>query len=906
MRGKSGGQRSENRAKGHLQRGMSSGGSSPGAGGMNQEDIDKVEELLEGEDENTRRLVKAGMQAKRTIRKEDLVAYLKEQIGATQNCIMFPVTFLYFISYAVCILGHENIADSNLVQRHLTGMLDGSTYEGVHVSGHKNLHDIAGKEDVYTYLREVIAPTFITADPQGDDKFRVLRYNQIIGGVQLVQLRRERKSCTGEYPSLGPFIRDGKTNPILAGFGCYPWYTESKECMKTPEEVWDIGVEGWCSDKDREAQGLRRILGQLENETEVKAAAVSRKLERLEMGGDGTAHPGAKPDSDTGEGETFSAYLYEHEGLERALEKINLLQQHGWLDLNTAWLGIRMLIFNPDLAIFVHGTVNVHFTPSGSVQAEVKSQSFVPEPYQDQMALGLDAFFMLFLVLLFAKVFFGIYKAIVAGAGKAWFMDGWHVLDLLTTLGGIGGVIMWLILLQNLESVKQNVLEVRDKTPTLGNMEDGPYKESVTILHNQVASLSAYLKAYRLAVGWYTVFCVGRFFEAFHSQPRLALVTKTLGIASVDLFHFIFVFFLVFMSYAVAAVFIFGTRVWNFSSLKLSVMECFLILMGDFDFDMLGIENPVTAGIWFWTFISFVALIMLNMVMAVIMDCYTEVQGEAADVDPVWTQAGNVFEELVGNFSHNRVSNQELVEKINKLPDDLVEIDEELLLKTGGDRMSLDQCVSIFVGVKSREERALSKGMSLSDTMRAIGWIRIAVGKISVSVEGIIKEEQEELVMLHEIADHPGENGAENGEDGEVDNGGGLGSIMALENDKSPAPDKDDPFKVTGNLSAQFAHGGSPFANHPVDSRLHRVVWRLSKVEEFYNEAMQYTVYRGKDLRNRLAVIEDLLRSQRDSVMMRVEKKVWDRAPPTLGARGSANSGAIGGAPPPKGMSSMM
>ena len=55
-------------------------------------------------------------------------------------------------------------------------------------------------------------------------------------------------------------------------------------------------------------------------------------------------------------------------------------------------------------------------------------------------------------------------------------------------------------------------------------------------------------------------------------------------------------------------------------------------------------------------------------------------------------------------------------------------------------------------------------------------------------------------------------------------------------------------------------------------------------MEEFMNQAVEYTDFRGKDLRNRLALIEDLIRGQRDATLRDAERAVWEAPAPKLGA----------------------
>merc|ERR1719424_462142 len=88
-----------------------------------------------------------------------------------------------------------------------------------------------------------------------------------------------------------------------------------------------------------------------------------------------------------------------------------------------------------------------------------------------------------------------------------------------------------------------------------------------------------------------------------------------------------------------------------------------------------------------------------------------------------------------------------------------------------------------------------------------------------------------------------------------------------------------------GGLGGRGGGGGVCTLDPVSDQRLASVERRLSQMEEFMNEAMCYTVYRGKEMRNRLAIIEDLLRGQRDAMAMQADRDVWEN-PPTIDARG--------------------
>ena len=108
----------------------------------------------------------------------------------------------------------------------------------------------------------------------------------------------------------------------------------------------------WTDGRRLKARRRRKAGRRLEyvpdaNGTDGRRLKAGRRLEYVpDASGDGSGMKGARVGQ-----EVYSLYLYEHEGQDRALEKIDALEEEGWIDLNTAWVGGKLLIFNPTLAI---------------------------------------------------------------------------------------------------------------------------------------------------------------------------------------------------------------------------------------------------------------------------------------------------------------------------------------------------------------------------------------------------------------------------------------------------------------------------------------------------------------------------------------------------------------------------
>ncbi|CAK0892018.1 unnamed protein product [Prorocentrum cordatum] len=148
----------------------------------------------------------------------------------------------------------------------------------------------------------------------------------------------------------------------------------------------------------------------------------------------------------------------------------------------------------------------------------------------------------------------------------------------------------------------------------------------------------------RRVVAFYPFVVVSRFLKVFSYQPRLALVTSTLGQASTDIIHFGVVFMVVFAVYTVSGMMLFGQELANFAGLDRATNSVFQILLGEFDYDEMVQVGRLDTVLWFVSFMLLVVNIMLNMLLAIILDRYTEVKGGLGDqCETLWSQAFELY-----------------------------------------------------------------------------------------------------------------------------------------------------------------------------------------------------------------------------------------------------------------------
>jgi len=152
---------------------------------------------------------------------------------------------------------------------------------------------------------------------------------------------------------------------------------------------------------------------------------------------------------------------------------------------------------------------------------------------------------------------------------------------------------------------------------------------------------------------WYTVVLMLRFFKGFRGQPRVAVISKTLALASVDLFHYYYILATVFINFALGGYVLFGAQLYAWSTLHMSTQSAFAMTFGKVDYESLHNIAPVSAAIWFWAYIVVVTFILFNMCISIIVGHYTEVRSSLGEVgQSIWVQGKWLCEDTYWHYSY--------------------------------------------------------------------------------------------------------------------------------------------------------------------------------------------------------------------------------------------------------------
>jgi len=454
----------------------------------------------------------------------------------------------------------------------------------------------------------------------------------------------------------------------------------------------------------------------------------------------------------------------------------------------------------------------------------VTLNSFPAEPYMHKSKMAADAVYFVLWIHLFFRTLARIVYAMVKREFGTWTSDIWNWLDMTSMTGGFFVLCCWFYFLSLLTSVKEKALIVAGDRPKAENNfifvaqeQADAYAESTDILHAEVGSLASFLMFYRISICWYTL-CIGmRFFQAFRAQPRLAIVTNTVQASLGDIAHFFIVLILVFLSYAIAGMFLFGHRMLEFSEFHMAINKCFLLMLGNFNYEELAMEFPFTATLWFLTFEVMVVLVMLNMALAIVMDIYTQVAADAENEDTILSQSLKYIDNAW--YRRKWVKLSTLVKVTQSLDQQHVKMVSKDRLLAEIPNLGDEQVRLIMHEVEHRSEKLDEKGLSMSDAMKMVGWIKLAVQKLGKQVDEIAMLEEEEKELMQASV-------------GVGEGIMGVGEFLSLDPD--------------------------------ADLKLKQLQLRLAHIEEFLNESMVTTVNRGKEMRSRMATIESLLKEAQD------------------------------------------
>ncbi|KAF4131472.1 Polycystin cation channel [Phytophthora infestans] len=321
-----------------------------------------------------------------------------------------------------------------------------------------------------------------------------------------------------------------------------------------------------------------------------------------------------------------------------------------WLTLATQQLLITIITINGELPAYAITKLQLDFNPGGYIEPSSSTTSTLLDQFPDATTIALD---VLVLLWLFPWTLISALLSVVARhrtmdreslsrhlnellrhAGMAinfWaFPDGWFAID---ALRGPIVYAYYITVFIAQASMTNSVF----RTKLLALREAGQSGDdvkatlsSVTESFEHIASLTVLIRLLVTAA----VFVLGlRGLNTFRDHVGLSILTRTIASAVRSFRTFSVIFAVIFVAFASTGTVLFGNSVDEFSSLLQSTKTCVNMLFNNFD--VRTIDQIDYSVAYYWSYMSLMTFVLLNIVLAIVVDAYKK-EKDKKDKSKCW------------------------------------------------------------------------------------------------------------------------------------------------------------------------------------------------------------------------------------------------------------------------------
>ena len=334
-----------------------------------------------------------------------------------------------------------------------------------------------------------------------------------------------------------------------------------------------------------------------------------------------------------------------------------------FLDGNTEKVKAQVVTYNSELRVFSSTMVTFKYSDGGSIDVSHKLHTVRVELYADKsdiIRLCLEIFLT---VATCASLFSELKELIViwrrTGSPSQYFSSVWNWIDLTSIALMWCTMCMWWIFVLRQAStfdidLRYNVYDSLTTPAAMLRLADSGegQGQGLTMVQDAFGELQSIVDS----LAWYyainginILLLISRVLKLMDFQPRLGVVTRSLALAGPDLAHFVLVCGMVFVGYAMMAHLIFGNNIQAFSSFGSSVDTCFEILLGEIGVNaelraLTGLQG-LAGTLFFWSFELLVFMVLLNFLLAIIVDAFSEVKENTTEQTGLHTEVGQMIAE---------------------------------------------------------------------------------------------------------------------------------------------------------------------------------------------------------------------------------------------------------------------
>eukprot|EP00741_Cyanophora_paradoxa_P009608 tig00001537_g9306.t1 len=295
-------------------------------------------------------------------------------------------------------------------------------------------------------------------------------------------------------------------------------------------------------------------------------------------------------------------------GPEAVVAALSQLQADKFIDEATRVLVVSVNLYNPHTDSYIVAELMAEMPPTGKLLTSVRVETLNIQAFDSAVVSVLGVVFVVFTL---GYVLHEFKQARDRGL-VGYLNDSWNFWDITNLI-----IIAWMLVpTLRYRSFCMSMLAALERP---GAPSEYLALDGGTRMLRDVKQLAAFA----------ILLCCVRIFKFFELNPRLSVLTNTVGRAVPDLAAYLVIFVIIFAGYAFFAWIVFGYRIEAFRSFYSSFARLFGNLGGGLDIGELTDAAPRAGVFFYFSFIVLVSLILINIFIAIVGKYYTEAGAEA-------------------------------------------------------------------------------------------------------------------------------------------------------------------------------------------------------------------------------------------------------------------------------------
>lgn len=486
----------------------------------------------------------------------------------------FAIYVPFILSFMFFMFIRRNIEDEFYVSEAITALiyneplpptnpLPGSPVKGLPLF-HKVYDEIDNVGDWYDYVEAILITPLFSDTDYADPQRRIAGQTVPLGALRIRSKHVKPNSCTVNgafYPA------DSASFPRT----CYGAYSSSNERKGVYQ--YDAGLPNFTYHDEYCSYGLLYTQGQ---------------YEKYDCGG-------------------FVVDIPFNTSRANALNTVAQLREgYFGYPVSARALFVEMILYHPPTDTFLSALLLVEVSEAGGFMKQKRFRPFILE----NLNVGefINSFILLAFVLYYWYRFFAdwVYSARVKASCFAYLCNVWSLLEFANLVTfSIMFCFFWYW------------WAVSDRQDWDLAHPTGAFPVALVSI-GEVYTIIVWLNALN------TVLCFLKLLKFLRINSRLNILSQTVENAAQSIVGILILFLLVVTAYSLAGHILYGTGVERYRTTAEAFASSFRSLVGQYDYQAMKDENRAVTFIFFWSFTIICLFILLNFVIAVVMDCFNE------------------------------------------------------------------------------------------------------------------------------------------------------------------------------------------------------------------------------------------------------------------------------------------